>query len=181
MKAYGIYDTDDISKFGFILHLKLEWANVLVLWWRSITVIRVYGQDFQTGHEDWCLGAQASGFSGGALGSSRCQAQWGWPAARPWEEPHSAHALASHCPPRDGQVGCSAWAAPWVGTGVVRSVDAREAIVASVSGSRGAQPLLSWGLVAGPSSVLLLPVSAAVSLGCSPAKRLFLELFLSNK
>ena len=44
----------------------------------------------------------------------------------------------------------------------MRPVDAREAIVASVSGSRGAQPLLSWGLLAGPSPVLL-PVSAAQS------------------
>ena len=42
MKAYGMDDMEGISKFGFFfffLHLNLEWANVLVLGWHSVTVI----------------------------------------------------------------------------------------------------------------------------------------------
>lgn len=43
MKAYGMDDMEGISKFGFFfffLHLNLEWANVLVLGWHSVTVIK---------------------------------------------------------------------------------------------------------------------------------------------
>ena len=42
MKASGVDDMEDISKFGFFffLHLNLELANVLVFWWHSVTVIK---------------------------------------------------------------------------------------------------------------------------------------------